>query len=56
MTHTYINVPDARADYAQGYTQDGKPIRMTGGMLGSRPTACGPRRPTCCASCRRTWG
>ncbi|MEN2471630.1 class C beta-lactamase [Burkholderia sp. GS2Y] len=34
MTHTYINVPDARkTDYAQGYTQDGKPIRMTGGML-----------------------
>nr|WP_057929089.1 class C beta-lactamase [Burkholderia ambifaria] len=34
MTHTYINVPAARqADYAQGYTQDGKPIRMTGGML-----------------------
>ncbi|MPV65372.1 class C beta-lactamase [Burkholderia sp. BE17] len=34
MTHTYINVPDTRkADYAQGYTKDGKPIRMTGGML-----------------------
>ncbi|KVA65083.1 class C beta-lactamase [Burkholderia cepacia] len=34
MTHTYINVPEARqADYAQGYTQDGKPIQMTGGML-----------------------
>ncbi|KWO52877.1 class C beta-lactamase [Burkholderia territorii] len=34
MTHTYIDVPAARqADYAQGYTQDGKPIRMTGGML-----------------------
>jgi beta-lactamase class C len=34
MTHTYINVPAAReADYAQGYTKDGKPIRMTGGML-----------------------
>ncbi|RQS07110.1 class C beta-lactamase [Burkholderia sp. Bp8998] len=34
MTQTYINVPAARqADYAQGYTQDGKPIRMTGGML-----------------------
>ncbi|KVM92719.1 class C beta-lactamase [Burkholderia diffusa] len=34
MTHTYIDVPVARqADYAQGYTQDGKPIRMTGGML-----------------------
>ncbi|WP_175676095.1 class C beta-lactamase [Burkholderia ambifaria] len=34
MTHTYINVPTARqGDYAQGYTQDGKPIRMTGGML-----------------------
>ena len=44
MTHTYINVPDARqADYAQGYTQDGKPIRMTGGMwqpaYGVRTTA-----------------
>lgn len=34
MMHTYIDVPAARrADYAQGYTQDGKPIRMTGGML-----------------------
>ncbi|MGS0894334.1 class C beta-lactamase [Burkholderia stagnalis] len=34
MTHTYIDVPDARlADYAQGYTQDGKPIRLTGGGL-----------------------
>ncbi|WP_175731958.1 class C beta-lactamase [Burkholderia ambifaria] len=34
MTHTYINVPAVRqGDYAQGYTQDGKPIRMTGGML-----------------------
>ncbi|WP_107311529.1 class C beta-lactamase [Burkholderia metallica] len=34
MTHTYINVPDARmADYAQGYTKDGKPVRMTQGML-----------------------
>ena len=34
MTQTYINVPAARrGDYAQGYTQDGKPIRMTGGML-----------------------
>ncbi|MGY6236790.1 class C beta-lactamase [Burkholderia ambifaria] len=34
MTHTYINVPAARqGDYAQGYTQEGKPIRMTGGML-----------------------
>ncbi|MBR8221513.1 class C beta-lactamase [Burkholderia ambifaria] len=34
MTHTYINVPAARrGDYAQGYTQDGKPIRMTGGVL-----------------------
>ncbi|KVA10645.1 class C beta-lactamase [Burkholderia latens] len=34
MTHTYINVPPAReADYAQGYTKDGKPIRMAGGML-----------------------
>lgn len=34
MTHTYINVPDARmADYAQGYTKDGRPVRMTQGML-----------------------
>lgn len=34
MTHTYINVPAARmADYAQGYTKDGKPVRMTEGML-----------------------
>ncbi|MDN7425367.1 class C beta-lactamase [Burkholderia sp. AU45388] len=34
MTHTYIDVPDARmADYAQGYTKDGKPVRMTEGML-----------------------
>ncbi|AOI67778.1 class C beta-lactamase [Burkholderia territorii] len=34
MTHTYIDVPAARqGDYAQGYAQDGKPIRMTGGML-----------------------
>ncbi|KVH62730.1 class C beta-lactamase [Burkholderia sp. MSMB1072] len=34
MTHTYIDVPDAHmADYAQGYTKDGKPTRMTQGML-----------------------
>ncbi|WP_321864947.1 class C beta-lactamase [Burkholderia cenocepacia] len=34
MTHTYIDVPAARmADYAQGYTKDGKPVRMTEGML-----------------------
>lgn len=34
MTHTYINVPAARqGDYAQGYRRDGKPIRMTSGML-----------------------
>ncbi|OXI28957.1 class C beta-lactamase [Burkholderia sp. AU16741] len=34
MTHTYIDMPDARmADYAQGYTKDGKPVRMTEGML-----------------------
>ncbi|HHV7520431.1 TPA: class C beta-lactamase [Burkholderia orbicola] len=34
MTHTYIDVPAARmADYAQGYTKDGKPVRMTQGML-----------------------
>ncbi|MEK6354243.1 MAG: class C beta-lactamase [Burkholderia cenocepacia] len=34
MTHTYIDVPAARmADYAQGYTKDGKPVRMSEGML-----------------------
>ncbi|VWC01182.1 class C beta-lactamase [Burkholderia arboris] len=34
MMHTYINVPAARqADYAQGYAKDGKPTRMTPGML-----------------------
>ncbi|HDR9839560.1 TPA: beta-lactamase, partial [Burkholderia multivorans] len=34
MTHTYIDVPDARrADYAQGYTTDGTPIRMKPGGL-----------------------
>ncbi|MGK8206554.1 class C beta-lactamase [Burkholderia cenocepacia] len=34
MTHTYIDLPDARmADYAQGYAKDGKPVRMTGGAL-----------------------
>ncbi|MBY4793801.1 class C beta-lactamase [Burkholderia multivorans] len=34
MTHTYIDVPAARrADYAQGYTADGTPIRMKPGGL-----------------------
>ncbi|MBR8060984.1 class C beta-lactamase [Burkholderia dolosa] len=34
MMHTYIDVPAARiGDYAQGYTENGKPIRMAGGML-----------------------
>ncbi|MGU7776316.1 class C beta-lactamase [Burkholderia sp. MR1-5-21] len=34
MTHSYIDVPEtSMADYAQGYTKDGAPIRMTPGML-----------------------
>lgn len=34
MTHSYINVPDARmAGYAQGHTTDGAPVRMTPGVL-----------------------
>ncbi|SCK05753.1 class C beta-lactamase [Vogesella sp. LIG4] len=34
MSSSYINVPQAReADYAQGYTKDGMPIRMSPGML-----------------------
>jgi beta-lactamase class C len=38
MSSTYINVPDARkADYAQGYTKQGAPTRMSPGML-SAPT------------------
>lgn len=36
MTHSYINVPrDRMADYAQGYTKDGKPVRMTNAVLSS---------------------
>ena len=38
MSSTYIDVPDARkADYAQGYTKQGAPTRMSPGML-SAPT------------------
>jgi beta-lactamase class C len=38
MSSTYIDVPGARmADYAQGYTKQGAPIRMSAGML-SAPT------------------
>jgi beta-lactamase class C len=34
MTGTYLNVPEAKtADYAQGYTRDDAPIRMTAGVL-----------------------
>ncbi|NHV08741.1 beta-lactamase [Cronobacter turicensis] len=34
MTHTFINVPvAARDDYAQGYTKDDKPVRVTPGPL-----------------------
>jgi beta-lactamase class C len=34
LKNSFINVPVARmADYAQGYTKDGKPIRMAGGVL-----------------------
>jgi beta-lactamase class C len=34
LTSTYINVPaDRMADYAQGYTEDGKPIRLGPGEL-----------------------
>ncbi|KAA0084823.1 class C beta-lactamase [Trinickia soli] len=37
MTSTYIDVPDARkADYAEGYTKQGAPVRMRGGMLGAQ--------------------
>jgi beta-lactamase class C len=36
MQHSFIDIPVERAaDYAQGYTKDGKPIRMTGGVLAS---------------------
>ncbi len=34
MTESYIHVPEARmADYAEGYTKNGAPIRMTFGVL-----------------------
>lgn len=36
LKNSFIEIPAARAgDYAQGYTKDGKPIRMTGGVLAS---------------------
>jgi beta-lactamase class C len=36
MKNTYIHVPAAKlADYAQGYTKDGAPIRMAPGVLSS---------------------
>lgn len=35
LTNSFIDVPpDRAADYAQGYTKDGKPIRLMGGVLG----------------------
>lgn len=34
LTHTYIRVPKARmGDYAYGYARDGKPVRVTPGVL-----------------------
>nr|WP_315597696.1 class C beta-lactamase [uncultured Cupriavidus sp.] len=36
LKNSYIKVPTERAgDYAQGYTKEGKPIRMTDGVLGA---------------------
>ena len=36
VTSTYINVPDTKmADYAQGYTEKGEPIRMASAVLSS---------------------
>ena len=36
MTHSYINVPlDQMKDYAQGYTKQGAPIRLSAGALSS---------------------
>jgi beta-lactamase class C len=36
LKSTYIDVPAAKMpDYAQGYTKDGAPIRLAGGMLGA---------------------
>jgi len=35
LVSTYIRVPDAKkADYAQGYSSDGKPVRVNPGVLG----------------------
>ncbi|MBN3758068.1 beta-lactamase [Paraburkholderia sp. Tr-20389] len=37
LKNSFIDVPDGRkADYAQGYTRDGKPIRMAGGVLAAQ--------------------
>ncbi|HWT34961.1 MAG TPA: class C beta-lactamase [Paraburkholderia sp.] len=37
LRNSYIDVPAARtADYAQGYTKEGKPIRMAGGVLAAQ--------------------
>ncbi|MDR5837247.1 beta-lactamase [Caballeronia sp. LZ034LL] len=36
LTHSYMHVPAAKQrDYAQGYAQDDRPIRMQGGVLSS---------------------
>jgi beta-lactamase class C len=36
LSHTYVKVPqDRMADYASGYTHDGKPVRVSPGILGS---------------------
>src|SRR5262249_48148846 len=36
LSRTYVRVPqDRMADYASGYTHDGRPIRVTPGVLGS---------------------
>lgn len=36
MKNSYYNIPaDRQADYAEGYTKDGKPIRMAAGVLSS---------------------
>lgn len=36
LTTTYISVPKNRMDdYAQGYSKDGKPVRVTNGVLGA---------------------
>lgn len=37
LKNSFIDVPASRkADYAQGYTKDGKPIRLKGGELGAQ--------------------